>query len=119
METIWKLVETCIKPIILYAAETWNPTKTEMKKINGILDNILKRILLTPITTPRETLYIETGITDIEHTMERSKMLMYNRLNHTPNELITTILQAETKNSWKENVISTAEKYDITKLEEK
>ena len=76
METIWKLVETCIKPIILYAAETWNPTKTEMKKINGILDNIRKRILLTPITTPRETLYIETGITDIEHSMERSKMLL-------------------------------------------
>ena len=42
MKTIWKLVETCIKPIITYAAETWNPTKTEMKKLNAILDNIIK-----------------------------------------------------------------------------
>ena len=34
METIWKLFETCITPILTYGSETWNPTKTEMKELN-------------------------------------------------------------------------------------
>ena len=80
MKTIRKLVETCIKPIITYAAETWEPTKTEMRKLNAILDNIIKRILQMPLSTPRENLYLEIGLMDIEHTMERNKMLMHARL---------------------------------------
>ena len=46
MECIWKLVKTCIIPIITYASETWEPTKAETKKLNQILDKILKRILM-------------------------------------------------------------------------
>ena len=34
MDIIWKLVETCIYPIILYSAETWQPNKKETKEIN-------------------------------------------------------------------------------------
>ena len=51
MKTIWKLVETCIIPILLYAAETWIPTKAEVENIQKILDNTLKRILQTPTST--------------------------------------------------------------------
>ena len=29
METIWKLIETCIIPIITYACELWGPNKEE------------------------------------------------------------------------------------------
>ena len=43
METIWKLVETCIIPIITSGAETWKPNKDQMKKINRILDSIIKK----------------------------------------------------------------------------
>ena len=32
METFWKLVSACIIPIIIYAGETWKPTKEENKK---------------------------------------------------------------------------------------
>ena len=32
MKCIWKLVKTCIVPIITYASETWESTKAEMKK---------------------------------------------------------------------------------------
>ena len=38
METIWKNIETCIIPIITYSGEVWNPTKTEWKEINRILE---------------------------------------------------------------------------------
>ena len=34
METIWKLVTTCLIPIITYGGETRKPTKTEKKKLN-------------------------------------------------------------------------------------
>ena len=54
MELIWKLLETCIIPIITYSSETWNPNKTETKQINSVLDKLIKRIMKTPITTPRE-----------------------------------------------------------------
>ena len=69
MKTIWKLVETCILPILLYAAETWIPTKAEVEHIQQILNNTLKRILQTPPSTPSEIIQIETGICDIETMM--------------------------------------------------
>ena len=34
MEIIWKLLDTCIIPIITYGSETWNTTKTETHHIN-------------------------------------------------------------------------------------
>ena len=40
--------------------------KTDNEKINRIMDNILKRILMVPQSTPREALYIETGLLDPE-----------------------------------------------------
>ena len=65
MQAIWTLVQTCIIPIITYASETWHLNKQEGKKLNQILDKILKRILMTPGATPREALYIETWLLDI------------------------------------------------------
>ncbi len=59
--TIWKLVKTCTIPIIIYGAEIWITTKK--KKITTaqkILDCILKRILMTTISTPSEILTAET-----------------------------------------------------------
>ena len=41
-----------------------------MKKLNQILDKVIKRILMTPDSTPREPLYIETGLLDIETTID-------------------------------------------------
>ena len=32
MDTILRLVETCILPIITYGAETWDPNRDHMKK---------------------------------------------------------------------------------------
>ena len=100
METIWKLVETCITPIITYGAETWETTKKETKTTNQILDNILKRILKVPNSTPREALYIETGIIDIEHTIKKLRIGMLHRLDKTKNVLIDKILQNQHDKAW-------------------
>ena len=66
MECVWKLISVCIIPIITYASETWEPNKRELKKLNQILDKIIRRVLMVPDSTPREALYIETGLVDIE-----------------------------------------------------
>ena len=58
METIWKLVTTCLIPIITYEGQTRKPTKAEKKKLKQMLDSIIKRILMVPTSTPREALYI-------------------------------------------------------------
>ena len=65
MEVIWKLINTCITPIITYGSEAWKTTKAEEQEINKILDNIIKRTLKLPTSTPREVLYMETGLMDI------------------------------------------------------
>ena len=64
MATIWKLVHTCLIPILTYGAETWIPTKAELTQ--RILYYPLKRILKAPMTTPTEIITAETGMWDIE-----------------------------------------------------
>ena len=101
METIWKLVESCIIPIITYDSETWQPTKKESQSTNKILDNILKRILKVPSSTPREALYIELGCLDIEHTRHKKQIGMLDRLKRTKNNLLNQILNNPSEKSWK------------------
>ncbi len=71
METIWKLVETCIMPILSYGSELWDPNKKEYKMLENILNSIIKRILMVPTSTPNEALYIETGVKDIKYVMTK------------------------------------------------
>ena len=66
MQTIWELTQSCIASTIAYSSEIWNPGKTEQVKINRIMDNIIKRILMAPQSTPGEALYSETGLLDPE-----------------------------------------------------
>ena len=80
MECIWTLVESCIISIITNGAETWTTTKKENEEINRILDNIIKRILRVPLSTPREALYIETGLLDTEHHIIKKRLGMMARV---------------------------------------
>ena len=61
MEVIWKTLETNILPILTYSGEVWKATKKEEEEINRIYDNIIKRILKTPQSTPRECRKQNTG----------------------------------------------------------
>ena len=112
MECIWKLVKTCIVPIITYASETWEPNKKEMKKLNQILDKIIKRILMTPEATPREALYIETGLLDVETIIDIKRLNMMCRLNNTKSELMATVL-ANPQSKWMKKTKEIMEKYNI------
>ena len=43
------------------------PQNKEKKKLNQLLDNIVKRILMVPQSTPRESIDMEVGILDPIH----------------------------------------------------
>ena len=100
METIWTLIESCIIPIITYGSETWDINQNQTKRLNRILDNIIKRILNLPQSTPRECLYYELGTLDIEHR------IITKRINYATTLLIKNpdnlrdILQATNPKSW-------------------
>ena len=115
MEIIWKLLETCIQSIMTYGGETWNTTKKEMQEINRSLDKIIKRILMTPPSTPREALYIETGLLDNEYTIARNRINMQTRLNRTQNKLIKAARESGNKGGWEEGTEETKTKMKIRK----
>ena len=116
MECIWKLVRTCIIPIITYGCETWEPQKGEMKKLNQILDKIIKRILMTPEATPREALYIETGLLDIETIIDIKRLNMMARLNREKSDLMETIL-SNPECAWMKYTNEIMDKYAIQENE--
>ncbi len=105
METMWKLYDTTITPLITYAAATWDPRKSDLKDIDQMQESIIKRILMTPVTTPREALYAETGLLDAEHIERKERLKMYFRINDTYNDdsLLHRILNYENA-PWKTKV---------------
>ena len=116
MKTIWKLVEACIKPIITYASETWSPSTKEEAELNSILDKIIKRILITPVSTPREVLYLETKTLDIKHIKEKKLILMLNRIQRTQNELIKNVTENNSKRAWKTRTTNLMKDYTPTDI---
>lgn len=115
MEVAWKLLSTCIIPIVTYAGETWHPNKTETRQLNQLLDNIIKRILMIPQSTPREALYLETGIPDPITQIKINRINLYNRMMREPNDLIANLNQEETITRWKSETIKIMEEYGIEK----
>ena len=113
MEIIWKLVKTCINPIIMYAAEIWTPTKHEIQQIQKIHDNLLKRILLCPQSTPRECVLLETGLWDVE-TMMHEKQIMYLQKIMKSNDSNTKKISLDPTTTWNKQIVKILQKYDIT-----
>ena len=114
METFWKLVSACIIPIITYAGETRKPNKEENKKLNQLLDRIIRRILMVPESTPREALYIESGLLDIETITDKNRIMMGERIKKNGNQLLNEVTKNAVPGGWKELLRKTKEKYDVT-----
>ena len=102
LQTIWELMETEIAPIALNTAEVWNPTKIENQTHNKIMDDLIKRTLKVPMQTPRESLYIELGILDLEWRRKRNRINMEHRVNKKGSETTKTTMSANIKGGWKE-----------------
>ena len=102
MKAIWELIESTVIAIITYGCETWNANKGETQEINRMMDNIIRRILLTPQTTPREALYIETGLLDPQTIAMKQRINMDHRLKNGTSSRLSRLAQAEGTYTWKE-----------------
>ena len=100
MDTIWLVTKACIVPAITYSGETWEPNKQNYDNINKILDSIIKRILKTPKGTPREPLYIETGLLDPETIIINNRLNMEARIRRNDNKTMQLLLNDQSTNSW-------------------
>ena len=114
MSAIWRLVHTCIIPILTYGAEKWTPTKVEIKETQRILNNALKHILRAPITTPTEIITAETGIWDMETQISKKQIMQYYRIksNEAPDST-TRKLATDSKNPWLKSVEATMASIEI------
>ena len=114
MQTIWELTQSCITSTIAYSSEIWSPGKTENEKTNRIMDNILKRILMVPQSTPREALYIETGLLDPEAIRLKSRVLMEHRMmNGTSQRMKRFMTNNNTTTKWAEETKKTKQELGI------
>ncbi len=101
METLWISVEVCVVPLITYAGETFNiRNKKEKEDINRLLENIVKRILMVPRGTPREALYVETGLMQPTTVIERQRINMLVRLRRKGNEWMKAVTRMDRNKGW-------------------
>ena len=100
METIWLVMKACIMPSITYSGETWEPNAHNYNEANKIADNLIKRVLKTPKGTPREPLYMETGLIDPETIITCNRINMEARIRRNDNETMKKILTLTNNDSW-------------------
>ena len=81
--------------------------KKELKELNKIQEHIIKRILMIPTTTPRESLYIETGLKDMKFYIDKNRLNMEKRIEKTKTNMITNILKSNAKKSWRQTTENT------------
>ena len=106
-------VDTCIIPIITYGAETNIPTQTETNQLQSIIDNILKRILKVPKTTPSDILIIETGIKDIETRFAKKQISYYHKIKTGNPETNLLNISTNEKNQWNKHIQKVIQKFKI------
>ena len=99
MKAIFELIETSIMAIINYSGEIWKPPKGETTEITRLMDNILRRVLMVPQSTPREALYIETGLLDPETISIKQSIMMDHRIKNGPSKRLNKLAQAEGEQS--------------------
>ena len=102
LKTIWTTLEACIIPIMTYGMEACIPNKKEKATIKQTMDNLLKRIIMTPRSTPWEPLYIETGLLDIESTIMYNKYTYREKINRGKNKLLKSVTHMKDKKGWEE-----------------
>ena len=67
---------------------------------------------MTPDATPREALYIESGLLDVETIADSKRMNMKARLNREKSQLMEKILN-NPECKWKKRTEEVMEKYNI------
>ena len=100
MRVIWELFETCILPNITYGWEATTPRKKDQIQIKQITDNILKRIIMAPKSTPWEPLYLETGTLIPEMIILKNRIIYMDKLKDNPSSILKNIREDQDQKGW-------------------
>ena len=69
---------------------------------------------MVPHSTPREALYIETGLLDIKAITDIKRINMKARLNRNKTDLVNDVLENSTPGGWMYVTNQPMQKYDIS-----
>ena len=92
--------------VLLFNSETWlRLTKENMKMLESIDLMLLRKLLKTPISTPKVSLYLETGCLPLRYVVKRKRiMYLHHILTRDPEALISRVFWAQvqdtTKGDW-------------------
>ena len=91
------LREVMLLSVLLFNSETWlRLTKENVKKLESVDEMLLRKILVTPISTPTVALYLETGSIPIRFILKKKRiMFLHHILTREKEALIHRVLMAQ------------------------
>ena len=111
--------ETMLINGMLTNLEVWHPVSSNQLKILEKIDvNFLRKTLKSHSKTPKVALYLETGLLPIEFVaMQRRLMYLHNILKKSENELIRKVYETQkslpTKNDWYQQISEDKDKLGL------
>ena len=86
--------------VLLFNAETWHRlSKENIKKLESIDLMLLRKLLKTPISTPKPSLYLETGCVPIRYIIKGKRiMYLHHILTRETHALISRVFWAQVQN---------------------
>ena len=89
--------QVMLHSVLLFNSETWlRLTKDNVKKLESVDEMLLRKILVTPISTPKIALYLETGCVPIRFIIKKKRiMFLHHILTRNKEALIHRVLTAQ------------------------
>ena len=104
---------------LLTNSEAWhNLTETDIRNLEKVDENLLCKILETPISTPREMLYLELGVMPIRFIIKSRRLNFLKYIVSEPNDsLVHQVFDAQikhpTRNDWGQSVLKDLSDIDL------
>ena len=82
--------------VLLFNAETWlRLTKDDVKKLESIDLLFLRKLFAVPVSTPKASLYLETGCVPLRHIIKGKRiMFLHHILTRNEDALINKVFWA-------------------------
>ena len=102
---------------LLTNAEAWyNLSNAEVTDLEKVDEDLLRKVLECPVSTPREMLYLELGVSPIRNIIRSRRLNFLHYILHEEKQsLIYKFLQAQrdnpVKNDWCHTVIEDIEAF--------
>ena len=104
---------------LLTNAEAWyNLSTNEITELEKVDENLMRSVLQCPVSTPKEMLYLELGVSPIRSVIKSRRLnFLHYILNEDKKSLMYNFLQTQlddpTKHDWGQTVLMDIEEFDL------